>query len=170
MDGIYPRFAFFVSPFPDPTTEVEVTFNRLQEALRKDVERLYAVLTPRFHVALHPAKYSTVEQMITVTKAVAIRHNMITEKRRDGYVSRTRMAAGGQAAGGGGAAGPAGRHGGAAGNAGGGNVGGSAHSLFRVTSWSLRGDTGASCVAKKSPTGATKRVIRWIQGDTQANG
>jgi len=60
VDGIYPRFAFFVSPFPDPTTEVEVTFNRLEEALRKDVERLYAVLTARFHVALHPAKYSTV--------------------------------------------------------------------------------------------------------------
>jgi len=58
--GNYPRFAFFVSSFPDPTTEVEVTFNRLQEALRKDVERLYAVHTALFHVALHPAKYSTV--------------------------------------------------------------------------------------------------------------
>jgi len=59
--------------------------------------------------------------MVTVTKAVAILHNMVTEKRRDGNVSRTRIAAGGQAAGGGGAAGPAGGHGGAAGNAGGGN-------------------------------------------------
>jgi len=39
-------------------------------------------------------------------------------------------------------------------------VGGSAHSLFQVTSWYLRSDTGASCVAKKSPRGATKRVIR----------
>jgi len=49
-------------------------------------------------------------------------------------------------------------------------VGGSAHSLSRVISWLLRGETGASCVARKSPRGATKRVIRWIQGDTQANG
>jgi len=40
VDGIYPPFAFFVSPTPDPTTEVETTLNRLQEALRKDVERL----------------------------------------------------------------------------------------------------------------------------------
>jgi len=126
VDGIYTRFEFFVSPFPDLTTEVEVTFNRLQEALRKDVERLYAVLTARFHMAMHPAKYSTVEQMVTVTKAVAILHNMVTEKRRDGYVSRTRMATGGQAAGGGGAAGPVGGHGGAAGNAGGGNGGAAA--------------------------------------------
>jgi len=102
VDGIYPRFAFFVSPFPNPTTEVEVTLNRLQKALRKDVERLYAVFTARFPVALHPANYSTVEQVVTVTKAMAILHNMDTEKRRYGYVSRTRMAAGGQAACGGG--------------------------------------------------------------------
>ena len=87
MDGIYPRFAYSVSPFPDPPTEVEVTSDRLQEAPRKDVERLYAVLTARFHVALYPEKYSTVEEMIAVTKAVAIRHNMVTEKRRDEYVS-----------------------------------------------------------------------------------
>jgi len=123
VDGIYPRFAFSVSPFPDPPTEVEVTSDRLQEAPRKDVERLYAVLTARFHIALHPSNYSTVEEMITVNKAVAILHNVVTEKRRDEYVSRSRMAAGGQAARAGGAAGPAGGHGGAAGNAGGGNDG-----------------------------------------------
>jgi len=126
MDGIYPRFAFFVSPFPNPTPEVEVTFSRLQEALRKHVERLYAVLTALFHVAFHPEKYSTVEQMVTVTEAVAILHNMVTEKRRDRYVSRTCMAAGGQAAGVGGATGPAGGQGGDAGNAGGGNGGAAA--------------------------------------------
>jgi len=106
VDDIYPRFAFPVSPFPNPKTEVEMTFNRLQEALRKDVERLYAVRTARFHVALHPARYASVAQMVTITKAVAILHNMVTEKRRDGYVSRTRMAAGSRAARGGGAAGP----------------------------------------------------------------
>jgi len=80
VDGFYPRFAGFVSPFLNPTTEVEMTFNRLQEALRKDVERLYAVLTARFHVALHPARYASVAQMVTVTKAVASLHNMVTEK------------------------------------------------------------------------------------------
>jgi len=80
VDGVYLRLAFFVSPFPNPTTEVEVTFNRLQEALRKDVERLYAVRTARFHVALQPAKCSTIEEMVTITKAVAILHNMVTEK------------------------------------------------------------------------------------------
>jgi len=36
--------------------------------------------------------------MVTVAKAVAILSNMVTEKRRDGYVSRTRMASAAQAA------------------------------------------------------------------------
>jgi len=101
FDGNYPPFACFVSSLPDPTTEVETTFNRLQEALRKDVEWLYAVLTARFHIALHPARHVAVESNVTVAKAVAILHNIVTEKRCDGYVSRTRMAAAAQAADGG---------------------------------------------------------------------
>jgi len=40
VDGVYPRFAFFVCQFPNPTAEGEVTFNQLQAALRKDVEGL----------------------------------------------------------------------------------------------------------------------------------
>jgi len=39
VDGIYRQFAFLVSLFPNPTTEVELTFNRHQDALRKDVAR-----------------------------------------------------------------------------------------------------------------------------------
>jgi len=89
VDGIYPLSAFFVSPFPDPTTGVETTFNRLKEPFRKDVERLYAVLTARFHIAVHSARHVSVESMVTFAKAVAILHNMVSEKRRDGYVSRT---------------------------------------------------------------------------------
>ena len=55
----------------------------------------------RLHIALHPARHVTVESTVTVAKAVAILHNIVTEKRRNGYVSRTRMAAAAQAAAGG---------------------------------------------------------------------
>jgi len=78
------------------------------------VERLYAVLTARFHIALHPARHVTVESMVTVAKAVAILHNMVTEKRRDGYVSRTQMAAAAQAEAGGSGGGAEGSWNGAA--------------------------------------------------------
>jgi len=41
VDGIYPRYAFFVSPHPQPVTDQQKVFNLLQEAVRKEVERLF---------------------------------------------------------------------------------------------------------------------------------
>jgi len=42
-----------------------MTFNRLQEAFLKDVERLFGVILERFHVALHPVRYHAVSQLLT---------------------------------------------------------------------------------------------------------
>jgi len=67
VDGIYPRFAFFVAPYPNPQTPEQRTFNRLQEALRKDVERLFGILTARFHVMLHPSRMWSVPRMVLTT-------------------------------------------------------------------------------------------------------
>ena len=92
VDGIYPKYPFFVAPYPFPVTSVERAFNRLQEAVRKDVERLYAVMTARFHVALRPARAFYMANIATTARAVAIMHNMITVLRRDDYVSRRRSA------------------------------------------------------------------------------
>ncbi|KAK1866663.1 hypothetical protein I4F81_009179 [Pyropia yezoensis] len=104
-DKIYPNYAFFVQAYANPDTEKKRIFNRLQEALRKDVERVSAVLTARWHIALHPARYATVARITVVAKAVAILHNMVTEVRRGGYLSRrrARMRAAGGGAGIGGA-------------------------------------------------------------------
>ena len=88
VDGIYTRYAFLVSPHPMPTTDEERTFNRQQEAIRKDYERLFGVLTKRFHIALHPGWYRFVKQLITTYKAVCILHNMCVKSRRDGFLSR----------------------------------------------------------------------------------
>lgn len=122
VDGIYPRYAFFVSPHPMPTTPQQKAFNRVQEGIRKDVERLYAVLTARFHVALHPARAYSVPSLICTAKAITVLHNMVTEHRREGYVSRTRS--GYDEGGGQGAQGVCGSGGGGGGNEGGGGGGG----------------------------------------------
>ena len=90
VDGIYPRFAFFVAPYPNPQIREQRTFNRLQEALREDVERLFGILTARFHVMLHPCRLWSVPQMVLTTQTVAIHHNMVVEARRDGFTSRSR--------------------------------------------------------------------------------
>jgi len=94
VDGIYPRYAFLMSPHPKPSTEEQTTFNRLQEAIRKDVERLFGVLMKRFHVALHPGRYHSVSQLVMTYKAVCILHNMCVESRRSNFLSRRRRAAG----------------------------------------------------------------------------
>jgi len=120
VDGIYPRFAFFVAPYPNPQTREQRTFNRLQEALRKDVERLFGILTARFHIMLHPCRYWSVPRMVLTTQTVAILHNMVVEARRDGFVSRSRSSWYGGGGDGPGAAGPAGNVGPAVGTAAGG--------------------------------------------------
>jgi len=94
VDGIYPRYAFFVSAHPMPMTDEAKTFNRLQEAIRTDVERLFGVLTKRFHIALHPGRYRSVKHLITTYMAVCILHNMCVESRRDGFLSQRRAAGG----------------------------------------------------------------------------
>jgi len=92
-DGVYPKYTFFVSPHPNPITPAEKNFNRLQEVLRKDVERLYGVLTARFHIPLHPGRFGSVKQMMLAGKTAAILHNMVVEQRRGRYVAHERMAA-----------------------------------------------------------------------------
>jgi len=92
VDGIYPRYAFLRSAHPKPSTEEQTTFNRLQEAIRKDVELLFDVLMKRFHVALHPGRYRSVSQLVTTYKAIRILHNMCVESRRRNFLSRRRRA------------------------------------------------------------------------------
>ena len=95
VDGIYPRYACLIPPHSRPSTEEQTTLNRLQEAIRKDVERLFGVLMKRFHVALHPGRYRSVSQLVTTYKAICILHNMCVESRRSTFLSRRRRAAGG---------------------------------------------------------------------------
>ena len=95
VDGIYPRFAFLISLHFKLTTEEQTTFNRLTEAIRKDVERLFGVLMKRFHIALHSGRYQSVSQLVTTYKAICILHNMCVETRRCSFLSRRRRAEGG---------------------------------------------------------------------------
>lgn len=92
-DGVYPQYPIFARPFSRAASNTlkRRTYNRLHEALRKDVERLYEVTTARFHILLHPAEFHSVDRIVRPAKAVAILHNMVVVSRRDGYVSRGRM-------------------------------------------------------------------------------
>lgn len=106
-DSMYPQFALFATPYPSPDSPKKQTYNRLQVAVRKDAERLYAVMRSRFHIALHPARFRTVDKLIEAGTAVAVLHNMLVEARRAGFISRQRMAAAADAAAPGGGVGQA---------------------------------------------------------------
>ena len=92
-DQGYPRYALFAQPFSNPDTPRRLVYNRLQEAVRKDAERLYAVWWSRWFITKYPARYMTLPRLINTAKAVAILHNMAVEHRRHGFVSSSRMAA-----------------------------------------------------------------------------
>ena len=65
----------------------------MQEALRKDVERLYAVLACQFHIIMRPARFETVGALRRAGTAVAILHNMNVREDKNGYLAQRRMAA-----------------------------------------------------------------------------
>lgn len=92
-DGIYPQYAVFARPYGPAITPQQRTNNRVQEALRKDVERVFAVMTNRFHIALHPARFSTVIRLTATGRAIAILHHVVIRERRDGLLWRRRIAA-----------------------------------------------------------------------------
>jgi len=90
VDGLFPRFASFVALYPNPQMPEQRTFNRLQEALRNNVERLFGILTARFHVMLHPCRMWTVPRMVLTVQTVAIPRIMVVEARRANVLSQSR--------------------------------------------------------------------------------
>jgi len=81
-DKAYHKYPLLLSRHAKPVARKRRIFNLLQEAVRKDVERLYGVLTSRFHMLLRPSRFTTVPQMIKAVKAMVILHNMIVLERR----------------------------------------------------------------------------------------
>jgi len=61
-DKAYKKHPVFHSCYVKQVTRKQRIFNRLREAVRKDMERLYGVLTTRFHTLLRPSRFTTVSQ------------------------------------------------------------------------------------------------------------
>jgi hypothetical protein len=80
-DGIYTEWSTFVKTIYEPTEEKNRRFAKRQEACRKDVERAFGVLQPRWAIVHHPAR--STEVMWEVMTACVSMHNMIVEDERD---------------------------------------------------------------------------------------
>jgi hypothetical protein len=82
-DGIYPSWPIFIKTIAQPQGEKKKHFAKMQEAVRKDVERCFGVLKARFAIICNPCRLWSQEMMQTVWSACIILHNMIIEDERD---------------------------------------------------------------------------------------
>ncbi|XP_042460764.1 uncharacterized protein LOC122044327 [Zingiber officinale] len=78
-DGIYPELATFVKAFPCPDDPKRKLFKERQESARKDVERVFGVLQPRWAIVRSPARYWYRKKLKQIMLACIILHNMIVE-------------------------------------------------------------------------------------------
>ena len=60
-------------------------FAKTQEAVRKDVERVFGVLQARFAVVKSPSNLWDKNKIANIMRACIILHNMIVEDERDSY-------------------------------------------------------------------------------------
>lgn len=86
-DGIYPDWKIFMKSITEPTDKKSKLYAKVQESIRKCVERLFGVLYRRFKILYVGSEFWTVEKMKHVVSAAVIIHNMVVESRRGTYRS-----------------------------------------------------------------------------------
>ncbi|XP_038678404.1 uncharacterized protein LOC119979852 [Tripterygium wilfordii] len=78
-DGIYPKWATFVTTISCPQSRKNKHFAAMQESRRKDVERAFSVLQARWSIVRGPTRPWDVNTLANIMKACIILHNMIIE-------------------------------------------------------------------------------------------
>jgi len=82
-DGIYPDWTCFVKAISQPQGEKRQLFSALQEARRKDIERLFGVLQARWHILARPSLYWDEQTLQMIWKTCIILHNLIVAEETD---------------------------------------------------------------------------------------
>jgi hypothetical protein len=85
VDGIYPKWAIFVSTVSVPVSSEEKFFATKQEAARKDIERAFGTLVQQFQILQRPIRFWYWEEIVDLVDCCIILHNMIVEHRRFDY-------------------------------------------------------------------------------------
>ncbi|KAK2654937.1 hypothetical protein Ddye_007989 [Dipteronia dyeriana] len=81
-DGIYPKRSKFVQTIHDPRGPKKKIAMK-QEACRKDVERAFGVLQPRFAIVAGPTRFWHKHILHNLMTTCIIIHNMIITDERD---------------------------------------------------------------------------------------
>ena len=78
-DGIYPQWSCFLQPIHLPQGEKKKHFTKMQEAVRKDVERAFGILQARWGIVKNPVHQWNLGTINDIMLACIIMHNMIIE-------------------------------------------------------------------------------------------
>ena len=81
-DGIYPKWVTFIQSIRLPQGQKNSLFAQTQEAVKKDVERVFGVLQARFAVVRNPSHLWDKDKIANIMRACIILHNMIVEDER----------------------------------------------------------------------------------------
>jgi deoxycytidylate deaminase len=82
IDGIYPRHRIFINSYSKPRSHKENAFSRQQEGVRKNVERVVAVLSGRFQILARPFRLWGKEDIGNIVHSCAALHNAMMEFRK----------------------------------------------------------------------------------------
>ena len=82
-DGIYPNYPVFAKSIKDPVGAARSFYAKMQEGVRKDIERAFGVLQARFAIVKMAARVWHKDTMASIMKCCIILHNMIVEDERD---------------------------------------------------------------------------------------
>nr|XP_025880464.1 uncharacterized protein LOC112938633 [Oryza sativa Japonica Group] len=82
-DGIYLSWATFVKTISNSQGNKRIHYAKVQEGVRKDVERAFGVLQARFAMVRGPARFWDTETLWYIMTACVIMHNMIIDNERD---------------------------------------------------------------------------------------
>jgi len=82
-DDIYPTSTIFVKTISEAQGRKATAYAKSQEAVRKDVERMFGAIKARFHVMDRPCRMWDHGTIVCVLTACIILHNMVVENERE---------------------------------------------------------------------------------------
>ena len=75
-DGIYPRNPYLMKTIPEPATQEDKLFAKVQEALRKDVERAFGRLHAKWHILKIAGRSHSLRHLKNIWLTCIILHNI----------------------------------------------------------------------------------------------
>ena len=88
-DGIYPDWPIFMKTIPMPVGEKQKVFAKVQEGVRKDVERAFGRLHSKYHILKFPGQAHKVEHLSAIWGCCIILHNMTLRDQQTVRIERT---------------------------------------------------------------------------------